>query len=272
MPDLGYQNADRIDAARRRLEEKMEGMSFLAHLEELRMRIIRCLIAVAVGCVAGFWKSDAIFGWVQQPLLDALRKNHLDGKLVYLNPTEPFNMYLKIGVVAGVFLTSPYILYQVWGFVAPGLYRHEKKYILPFLMSTVFLFCGGGYCGYHFVYPRALDFLIGFSHRITPMITISEYTELFLVITVGMGLIFEMPILAGFLGAMGVVKPGFLLRHFRYAILAIFIIAAIVTPTPDVMSMCIFAAPMIALYVVSIGVVWFVHPKRRKAKAAKLQA
>jgi sec-independent protein translocase protein TatC len=272
MTDTGYQNSDRVETARRRLEEKMEGMSFLAHLEELRVRIIRCIIAVAVGFGFGFWKADAIFGWVQQPLIDALQKNHLTGSLVYLNPAEPFNMYLKIGVVAGLFLTSPYILYQVWGFIAPGLYRHEKKYIVPFLVSTVFLFCAGGYCGYRIVYPRALNFLIGFSHRVTPMITISEYTELFLIITVGMGLIFEMPILAGFLGAMGVVKPGFLIKHFRYAILAIFIIAAIVTPTPDVMSMCIFAAPMVVLYGVSIGVVWFVHPKRRKDKEAKLQA
>ncbi len=262
-----------MEAARRRVEEKMQGMSFLAHLEELRTRIIRCLIAIGVGFVACFWKADAIFGWVQQPLLDALHKGGWDGKqLVYLNPTEPFNMYLKVGVVAGIFLTSPYLLYQVWAFIAPGLYRHEKKYIMPFLFSTVLLFCGGGYCGYRVVYPRALDFLINFTHRVTPMITISEYTELFLVITVGMGLIFEMPILAAFLGAMGVVKPGFLIKHFRYAILAIFIIAAIVTPTPDVMSMCIFAAPMIVLYLVSIGVVWFVHPKRRKAKAAKLEA
>jgi sec-independent protein translocase protein TatC len=271
MPSAGYKDADRIDIARSRLQEKMEGMSFLAHLEELRLRIIRCLIAIGVGFAACFWKADAIFGWVQQPLLDALRKNNLDGKLVYLNPTEPFNMYLKIGIVAGIFLTSPFLLYQLWAFVAPGLYRHEKRYILPFLVSTVLLFCAGGFCGYRIVYPRALDFLIGFTHRVTPMITIGEYTELFLVITVGMGLIFEMPILAAFLGAMGVVKPGFLIRNFRYAILAIFIVAAVVTPTPDVLSMCIFAAPMILLYAVSAGVVWFFNPKRRKAKPVPAQ-
>lgn len=269
MPETGLKPADKLELARRRVEEKMQGMSFLAHLEELRSRLIKCLMFVAVGFGACFWKADQIFGWVQQPLLDALRKHNLEGKLVYLNPTEPFNMYLKVGLVAGLFLMSPFVLYQVWAFVAPGLYRHEKRYILPFLLSTVFLFTAGGYCGYRIVYPRALDFLVGVTHHAAPMITMSEYTELFLVITVGMGLIFEMPILAAFLGAMGVVKPGFLIKNFRYAILLIFIVAAIVTPSPDVMSMCVFAAPMIVLYVVSIAVVWFVHPSRRKAKAAQ---
>ena len=273
MPDIGAPDQSRLELARKRLEEKMEGMSFLAHLEELRSRLIKCMIFVAVGFGACFMKANVIFGWVQKPLMEILKKhNYNDSSLVYLNPTEPFNMYLKVGLVAGLFLMSPFILYQVWAFIAPGLYRREKKYILPFLFSTVFLFCAGGYCGYRFVYPRALDFLLGVTSFAKPMITMSEYTSLFLVITVGMGAIFEMPVLAAFLGAMGVVKASFMIRHFRYAFLGSFIIAAIVTPSPDVMSMCIFAAPMVVLYVVSIGVVWVVGRDRRKAKAAKLEA
>jgi sec-independent protein translocase protein TatC len=272
MPDTGFDTQQKIEAARRRLEEKMEGMSFLAHLEELRMRIIKSLVAVAVGFLACWYKADAIYAWVQKPIMDALRHNGLDQKLVYLNPTEPFNMYLKVGLIAGLFLASPVVLYQVWCFIAPGLYRHEKRYVLPFMISTVFLFCAGGYFGYAIVYPAALNFLVDYGKQFQPMITVSEYTDLFLVIMVGLGIIFEMPILAGFLARMGVVSAGFLWKNLRYSILVIFIIAGIVTPTTDIMNMCLFAAPMVALYVVSIFIAWLVHPKRRKAKAAKLQA
>jgi len=119
------------------------------------------------------------------------------------------------------------------------------------------------------VYPRALDFLIGFGQQFQPMITISEYTSLFLSLVLGMGLIFEMPILIFFLALMGIVSAGFMLRNFRYAILLIFIVAAIVTPTPDILSMCIFAAPMVALYGISIAIAWMVHPKQRRARQEK---
>jgi sec-independent protein translocase protein TatC len=257
---------DMLELARRRVEEKMQGMSFLAHLEELRMRIIKSLLAVAAGFSICWWWHEDIYRWMEQPIMEALRRNGLPGaKLIYTNPTQPFNMYMKMGFIAGLFLASPVVLYQIWAFVAPGLYRREKRYVLPFMVSTVLLFCTGGYAGYRIIYPRALDFLVNFGRQFQPMITIGEYTDLFLVIVIGMGLVFEMPILAGFLGAMGVVKPGFLLRNARYAILLIFIVAAVVTPSPDVMSMVIFAAPMLALYFVSIVVVWLVSAKRRRA-------
>ena len=180
--------------------------------------------------------------------MDALRKHGLAEKLVYLNPTDPFNLYLKIAALAGLFLTSPFVLYQVWMFISPGLYRNEKRYVVPFMVSTITLFTSGGYFGYRIVYPRALDFLIGFGRQFQPMITIGEYTQLFLSIVLGMGLIFEMPILVFFLALMGIMRPEFMVKNFRYSILVIFIIAAIVTPTPDIVNMCVFAAPMIALY------------------------
>jgi sec-independent protein translocase protein TatC len=187
-------------------------------------------------------------------------------KLVYLNPTEPFNMYLKIGLLAGLFVASPFVLYQLWMFISPGLYRHEKRYVLPFMASTIFLFLAGGFFGYKIVYPEALDFLIGYGRQFQPMITIGEYTDLFLTIIIGLGAIFELPILVFFLSLMGIVSAGFMWRNLRYSILVIFIIAAIVTPTTDILNMCIFAAPMVALYVVSIGVAWLAHPKRRRAR------
>jgi sec-independent protein translocase protein TatC len=250
-------------------EEQMPAMGFLEHLEELRRRIIYSLIAVAIGFVFCWSFAEKIYGIMQQPIMEALQRNGLSQKLVYLNPTEPFNMYLKVAFLAGLFVTSPFVLYQVWSFIAPGLYRHEKRYVTPFMFSTVLLFVGGGYFGYKLVYPQALQFLINFGKQFQPMITIGEYTDLFLVIIIGMGVIFELPILVFFLSLMGIVTAGWMWRNLRYSILVIFIIAAILTPTTDIMNMCIFAAPMVALYVLSIGIAWIVHPAQRRKRAEK---
>ena len=251
---------------------ELPGMSFLEHLEELRRRIIYSLLAIAVTFFIGWWKAEKIFAFMQAPIITALHAHKLDEKLVYTNPTDPFNMYMKVGLIAGLFIASPFILYQVWAFIAPGLYRHERRYILPFMVSTVGLFLAGGAFGYKMVYPAALDFLIGYGAQFQPMITIGEYTSLFLTIIVGMGIVFEMPILVFFLSLFGIVSAGWMWRNLRYSILVIFIIAAIVTPTTDILNMCIFAAPMVALYVLSIAIAWLVHPKQRKARAAKAKA
>jgi len=249
--------------------ERMPAMGFLEHLEELRRRIIYSLIAVAVGFFACWRYAEKIYGIMQRPIMEALQRNGLSQKLVYLNPTEPFNMYLKVAFLAGLFVTSPFVLYQVWAFIAPGLYRNEKRYVTPFMFSTVLLFIAGGYFGYKLVYPQALEFLIGYGKQFQPMITIGEYTDLFLVIIIGMGVIFELPILVFFLSLMGVVTAGWMWRNLRYSILVIFIIAAILTPTTDILNMCIFAAPMVALYVLSIGIAWIVHPAQRRKRADK---
>ncbi|MFZ1006184.1 MAG: twin-arginine translocase subunit TatC [Candidatus Sulfotelmatobacter sp.] len=252
--------------------EAMPTMGFLDHLEELRRRLVYSIAAVAVGFFACWWKVESIYEIMQRPIMDVLKANGMAEKLVYLNPTEPFNLYLKIAALAGLFLTSPFVLYQVWMFISPGLYRNEKRYVVPFMVSTIALFMTGGYFGYKIVYPRALEFLIHFGRQFQPMITIGEYTSLFLSIILGMGLIFEMPILIFFLALMGIVSAGFMWKNFRYAILICFVIAAIVTPTPDILNMCIFAAPMIALYAISIGIAWLVHPKQRRARSEKKAA
>lgn len=264
MPELATEAPSAEDE-----KESMPTMGFLDHLEELRRRIIYSIISVAVGFCVCWWKVERIYDVMQRPIMDALKSNGMAEKLVYLNPTEPFNLYLKIAALAGLFLTSPFVLYQVWMFISPGLYRKEKKYVVPFMVSTITLFAAGGYFGYKIVYPAALTFLINFGKQFQPMITIGEYTSLFLSIILGMGLIFEMPILVFFLSLMGIISAGFMWKNFRYSILVIFIIAAIVTPTTDILNMCIFAAPMIALYAVSIGVAWLVHPKQRKARREK---
>jgi len=249
--------------------ERMTSMSFLEHLEELRKRIFHSLFAVAIGMGISWWYHEALFGYMQKPILNVLKANGLPEKLVYLTPTEPFNLYLKISALAGLFLTSPYVLYQVWLFISPGLYRKEKRYAVPFMISTVFLFSAGGYFGYSMVYPQALTFLIHLGRQFTPMLTIHEYTDLFLTVILGLGLVFEMPVLVFFLALMGVISAGWMWRNIRYAVLTIFIIAGALAPSPDISSMCIFAAPMLALYVLSIGIAWFVHPTQRQAREAR---
>ncbi|PYX88085.1 MAG: twin-arginine translocase subunit TatC [Acidobacteria bacterium] len=252
-----------------RAKDTMPAMSFLEHLEELRRRIIYSLIAVAVAFFLCWGYAERIYEIMQKPIMSALHNHGMAERLVYLNPTEPFNLYLKVAFLVGLFVASPVVLYQLWLFISPGLYRHEKRYVTPFMISTVGLFVAGGYFGFRIVYPAALDFLIGYGKQFQPMITISEYTDLFLTIIIGMGVIFELPILVFFLSLMGIVSAGFMWRNFRYSILIIFIIAAIVTPTTDILNMCLFAAPMVALYAVSIGIAWLVHPAQRRARREK---
>jgi len=251
------------------LQDPMPAMSFLEHLEELRKRIIYSLIAVTVGFFACWNYHQFIFRYVQRPVMDALQRNGMAEKLVYLNPTEPFNLYLKVAFLAGLFVTSPFVLYQVWLFISPGLYRNEKRYVLPFMFSTVFLFLGGGLFAYKMVYPAAHSPPPNYGKQFQPMITIGEYTDLFLTIMLGMGVIFEMPILVFFLSMMGIVSPRWMWHNVRYSILVIFIIAAILTPTTDILNMCLFAAPMVGLYILSIGVAWMVHPAQRRARQAR---
>src|SRR5271163_1188015 len=163
-------------------KEQMPTMGFLDHLEELRKRIIYSVIAIAGGFFLCWGYARNIYEVIQRPVIEALQHNGLSAKLVFLNPTEPFNLYLKVAGMAGLFVSSPFVLYQIWCFISPGLYRNERRYVLPFMFSTVGLFLAGGYFGYRMVYPAALDFLISFSGQFTPMITVQEYTDLFLTI------------------------------------------------------------------------------------------
>jgi sec-independent protein translocase protein TatC len=181
-------------------------------------------------------------------------------------------MYLKISFMAGCILACPFVLYQVWLFISPGLYQAERRYVVPFMSATVGLFLAGAYFGYRWVYPMSLDFLLGFNQDFRALIEINEYTDLFLTVILGLGITFELPILIMFLSLFGIVSPKFLWKNFRYAILLIFIIAAIITPTSDILTMCVFASPMLVLYLLGIGVSWMVHPATRKRRAAKASA
>jgi len=183
---------------------------------------------------------------------------------------DPLNLDLQVSMLGGAILASPFILFQVWLFIAPGLYQKERRFVIPFMAATVGLFLTGAAFGYYYVLPGALQILIvGFGHNFTPMVTIEEYSTFFLSIILGLGISFEMPILIFFLALFGIVSPRFLWKNIRYAILAVFVVAAIICPSPDPWTMCIYAIPMLGLYLIGIGVAWWVHPSRRRAKEAK---
>ncbi len=245
---------------------EMARMSFFDHLEELRTRIFRILIAIAVGMGICWTYADNIYAGLARPITSVLLELKMDPQLVYNNPTGPFNLYIKLAMLSGVFLASPYIVYQVWKFISPGLYSHEKKYALPFIVFCSSLFISGGAFAYYFAFPAALRFLLGFGHQFRPLITIDEYFSLASTIILGLAIVFELPVLVLFLTVLRIVTPGFLLRNFRYAFLIIVIIAAAITPTSDVVNMMIFAAPLMGLYFLGVGLSYIVMYARRKRK------
>jgi sec-independent protein translocase protein TatC len=258
--------AEAIGKAREAVAERAElpGMSLMEHLDELRKRIVRSFIFLVLGFGAAWGFHDRFVAFIQAPL-KAIGKS-----LVFTHPMDPLNLDIKVSLIGGAILASPFILYQVWLFIAPGLYQKEKRFVIPFMAATVGLFLAGAAFGYYWVLPGALQILIvNFGHNFTSMVTIEEYSGFFLSVILGLGISFEMPVLIFFLALFGIVTPRFLWRNMRYAVLAVFIVAAIICPSPDPWTMCIYAIPMLALYLLGIGVAWWVHPARRKAKEAK---
>jgi sec-independent protein translocase protein TatC len=236
-------------------EDRMLRMSFLEHLEELRTRIIRALLGVAVAFVLSLIYTDRLWAFVCQPAAAALRSLGYEENLVQISPMEGFNViWVKLPILCAVFLASPWILYQVWAFISPGLYRRERKWAAPFVLGSASLFIIGGLFAYFVAFRFGLTFLLGIGrgNYVKPMVSITEYFDLFVNVTLGVGLVFELPVIIFFLTLLRIVTPSFLLNHSRYAILAIFIIAAIVTPTPDVFNLMLFATPMCLLFYVGI--------------------
>src|SRR5208337_857875 len=190
-------------------------------------------------------------------------------------PAGALNLVITLGVYLGVVMASPIVLYQIWLFVAPALYKHERSAVTGFLFSTVFLFLSGIAFGYFITLPYMLKFLVGFQKfggTVAPLLSINEYFDLILIVLLGLGLVFELPILIFFLSLFGIVTPKFLWHNFRYAILIIAVLAAIITPTPDAQTMLIFMLPMVALYFVGIGVsASVVRKKRKREEAEKLR-
>src|SRR5271167_5105757 len=260
------------NSIRARLEEAGGQMTFFEHLTELRKRIINSLYAIGVGAFVGFYLSQRFIDLITRPMIKALTEAHLQPRLVFTHPAGYLNMIITLGVYLGIVLASPIVLYQIWLFVAPALYKHERSAVTGFLFSTVFLFLAGIAFGYFITLPYVLKFLIGFQKfggSVAPLISINEYFDLILMILLGLGLVFELPILIFFLSLFGIVTPQFLWQNFRYAILIITVVAAIITPTPDATTMLIFMAPMVGLYFIGIGVSAMVMRGKAKRMAAE---
>ncbi len=243
-------------------------MSFFEHLVDLRKRLINSAIAIAIGTMVGVSVSEKVIGFIARPMQEALRKQHLDDKLIYTSPAGMINIIITFGLYLGIVIAAPYVLYQVWLFIAPGLYKHERKAVTTFIFSSLFLFFAGISFGYFVMLPYVLNFLTSFQGPFRPLISINEYFDFILIVLLGLGVIFELPVLIFFLALFGIVTPKFLWKNVRYAILIIAIVAAIVTPTPDATTMLVFMAPMVALYFLGIGVAALVV--RNKAKRAAM--
>jgi sec-independent protein translocase protein TatC len=237
-------------------EEGMLRMSFMEHLEELRNRIIRALYGLGIAFVFSLVFAGKLWDIISDPAIEALKHLHVNPpRLAILTPMEAFSViWVELPLLCSVFLASPWIVYQVWAFISPGLYKKEKRLALPFVLLTAGLFITGGCFAYFLAFRYGLEFLlgIGMMNNVQPVVSITEYFDLFVNVTLGVALVFELPVVIFVLTLLRLLSPRFLLRHSRYAILAIVIIAAIITPTPDVFNLMLFAIPMCALYFVGV--------------------
>ncbi|NLV30573.1 MAG: twin-arginine translocase subunit TatC [Acidobacteria bacterium] len=242
-------------------EQESGKMSFLDHLDELRKRLVHIAIYLGVGFIVSWFFARRIYDFLAVPITQSLPEGT---KLAYTNPTDPFTLYMKVALLAGIFLTLPLTLYEVWKFIAPGLYRKEKSYVLPFLFFSILLFLSGATFCYLVVLPTAFDFLVNLGASFTPMIRINEYLDFTNMMLLGFGLIFEMPVLAAFLSMFGLVSARFLWKKFNYAMVAIVALAAVISPTGDALNLFWWSAPMVVLYLISIGVAALFGWRRRR--------
>ena len=228
-------------------------MSFLDHLEELRRRLLISLLAVAGGFLLCWALSDTIYAKLQEPLTQYLAPGD---KLAYTRLTAPFFLYMKVAFFSGIFVAAPVILLQLWLFIAPGLYKRERRLAAPFIFFGSLFFIAGGYFGYRYLLPATCGFFVETGKQFKQMITVDDYFGFASVIILATGLVFETPILIFFLARLGIVTPAFLMQKFKYAVVLAFVISAIVTPTPDIVTQAALAVPMILLYLIGVGVAY----------------
>ncbi len=226
-------------------------LPFTDHLEELRKRLIISVIAVAAGFIVSYFFSKQLFEILMKPLIVALPPR---STLIFTSLPEAFFTYLKVSLLAGIFIASPVVLYEIWAFISPGLYKHEKRYVIPFVFFSSIFFIGGALFGYFVVFPFGFKFFLGFAtDYIRPMPTIKEYFGFCAKLLFAFGVIFELPLFVLFLARLGIINDRILRKQRKYAILLVFIASAILTP-PDVMTQLMMAGPLLALYEISIWV------------------
>jgi len=227
-------------------------MPFTAHLEELRDRIVRIVVAIGLGFLVSYGFKDWLFKVLTKPLADVMPAESF---MIYTALPEAFFIYMKLALFASIFLTSPFCLYQIWKFISPGLHSREKRYVVPFVLASSSLFIGGVLFGYFIVLPPAFRFFVSFSSDfLKPMFSLKEYLSISLKFLLGFGASFQLPVFLFFMTKIGIVNSRILAKQRRYAILAIFIVAAILTPSPDAVTQILMALPLIVLYEIGIVV------------------
>lgn len=257
-------------------EEGMARMSFLDHLEELRHRILMVVYGLVAAFCITICFANQMWDIVRQPAKIALEHLNINPpNLILISPMDSFQIiWMKLPLLAAIFLASPWVLYQVWAFIAPGLYKHERKWAVPFVTSSAGLFILGGFFAYFVAFRYGLEFLLGLGigGGITPGINVNEYYDLFVDVMLAVGMVFEIPVMLFLLTLVHVANPAFLVRHSRYAILIIVILAAVITPTGDVFNLTLFATPMILLFYVGIFASWLLvlHREKRRFPWAKV--
>ena len=236
-----------------------EKQPFMSHLEELRKRLIICAIAIGIGFAVSYFFSERLFEILIYPLKKVLPEGE---QLVYTALPEMFFTYLKVALITGILAAAPVIFYEIWMFIAPGLYQREKKYVIPFVVSSTILFVGGALFGYFIVFKYGFEFFVGFTDENVKILPkVKEYFSFSIKLLFAFGLVFELPVVIFFLTKMGVVTPDVLMQKRKYAILLTFVAAAILTP-PDVVTQLMMAGPLIVLY--EIGIIISKMAKKKK--------
>ncbi|MFB0564978.1 MAG: twin-arginine translocase subunit TatC [Candidatus Aminicenantaceae bacterium] len=246
----------------RKAKKSPDEMTFLEHLEDLRKRIFYSFIAVVIVVIPAWIFSKKIYNVIAIPVKKYLPEGT---NLAYTTLTAPFMLYIKVSFLTAIFIIAPFIFLQLWYFVAPGLYQKERKYVIPFVLFTTFFFTAGALFGYFIAFPFACGFFLKMGADFQPVITVDKYFSLALRVILGIAIVFELPTLVFFLSRMGIITHRWMIKNFKYAVLVIFIIAAIITPSPDMVNQSIIAFPMIALYGLSI-LIAFIFGKKRKKK------
>jgi sec-independent protein translocase protein TatC len=260
MPDDDLvEDRDDLETA---ADDEMGGkMSFLDHLDELRRRIIYAVLSIGIGFVIAFFFINDIFNFVMRPMQQLLPPG---GTLVYTDPTEAFMLYIKIALISGLLLASPAVFTQVWLFVAPGLYAHEKKWAIPFVVMSSFFFILGAWFSHAVVFPITWRFFVGFtSDIVTFMPRIEPAFSIYLRLVLALGITFQLPTLVLFLARMGMITPRFMIRNFKYAVLLIIIAAAVLSPDGGGVGLIAMGGPVVILYVFSIGLAWAFGRKKK---------
>jgi sec-independent protein translocase protein TatC len=244
-------------------EADVDRMSFLEHLDELRRRVIYSCLGVLAGIVVSFAFIDRIYTFLMAPAVASLPP---EGRLIYTQPGEAFSLYIYISLISGAVVAAPFIMYQVWRFIAPGLYSNEKRFAVPFVVFSTLGFFGGAAFNHYIAFPFVMIFFASFNTPdLTFMPKLADVFGLYAKMLIGLGIVFQMPAVMFFLAKMHVVTARFLIVKFKYALLAFIVVAAVITPTGDPVNLMIFTAPMIALYGISIVIAWAVGPIRRRA-------